>query len=124
MPRRHAIDKPGEERKGRSAKRQAPEGQPIFAEFDEEQREDGGWSQLPTLASDAYATGQSVYALRVALGMNVMNPAIEKGQRYLLQTQLDDGTWYVRRRAFPFQPTMKSGFPHGKDSWISAAASS
>ncbi|HEX5222973.1 MAG TPA: ankyrin repeat domain-containing protein [Verrucomicrobiae bacterium] len=89
-----------------------------------EQREDGGWSQLPTLASDAYATGQSVYALRVALGMNVMNPAIEKGQRYLLQTQLDDGTWYVRRRAFPFQPTMKSGFPHGKDSWISAAASS
>ena len=89
-----------------------------------EQREDGGWSQLPTLASDAYATGQSVYALRVALGMNVANPAVEKGQRYLLQTQLDDGTWYVRRRAFPFQPTMKSGFPHGKDSWISAAASS
>jgi len=58
------------------------------------------------------------------LGMTFTHPAIEKGQRYLLQTQLDDGTWYVRRRAFPFQPTMKSGFPHGKDSWISAAASS
>ena len=78
-----------------------------------EQREDGGWSQLPTLASDAYATGQTGYALRVALGMNVANPAIEKGQRYLLQTQLDDGTWYVRRRAFPFQPTMKSGWRGG-----------
>lgn len=89
-----------------------------------EQRADGGWAQLPTLASDAYATGQSVYALRIALGMKVTTPAIAKGQRYLLQTQLDDGTWYVRRRAFPFQPTMKSGFPHGKDSWISAAASS
>lgn len=89
-----------------------------------EQREDGGWAQLPTLNSDAYATGQSVYALRVAMGMVATSPAIEKGQRYLLQTQLDDGTWYVRRRAFPFQPTMKSGFPHGKDSWISATATS
>ncbi len=89
-----------------------------------EQRADGGWAQLPTLTSDAYATGQSVYALRLALGMTVTSPAIERGQRYLLQTQLDDGTWFVRRRAFPFQPTMKSGFPHGKDSWISAAATS
>jgi ankyrin repeat protein len=98
--------------------------EPLAKRLAAEQRPDGGWSQLPTLASDAYATGQSVYALRVALGMNVASPSIEKGQRYLLQTQLDDGTWYVRRRAFPFQPTMKSGFPHGKDSWISAAASS
>jgi hypothetical protein len=30
----------------------------------------------------------------------------------------------VARRAFPFQPTMKSGFPHHRDSWISAAATS
>jgi hypothetical protein len=30
----------------------------------------------------------------------------------------------VQRRAFPFQPTMDSGFPHGKDSWISAAGTS
>src|SRR5690606_9240031 len=29
-----------------------------------------------------------------------------------------------RRRAFPFQPTMDSGFPHGRDSWISAAGTS
>lgn len=28
------------------------------------------------------------------------------------------------RRAFPFQPTMRSGFPHGRDGWISAAGSS
>jgi hypothetical protein len=27
-------------------------------------------------------------------------------------------------RAFPFQPTMDCGFPHGRDSWISATATS
>ena len=30
----------------------------------------------------------------------------------------------MARRAFPFQPTMNSGFPHHRDSWISAAATS
>ena len=89
-----------------------------------EQRSDGGWAQLPGTQSDAYATGQAVYALRVGAAMANTDPAIERGQRFLLQTQLEDGTWYVRRRAFPFQPTMESGFPHGRDSWLSAAATS
>ena len=30
------------------------------------QRGDGGWAQLDTLGSDAYATGQAVYALHEA----------------------------------------------------------
>jgi len=89
-----------------------------------EQREDGGWSQLRGLKSDAYATGQALYALRVAAGSPLSHPAIQRAVRFLLDTQLEDGTWYVRHRAFPFQPTMDSGFPHGRDSWISAAASS
>jgi ankyrin repeat protein len=89
-----------------------------------EQHPDGGWSQLPGTASDAYATSQAIYALRVGTGLGRANPAIDRGLRFLLQTQLDDGTWHVRRRAFPFQPTMNSGFPHGRDSWISAAATS
>jgi hypothetical protein len=89
-----------------------------------EQRADGGWAQLPKLNSDAYATGQAVYALRVAAGLSNANPAVDRGRRYLLTTQLADGTWHVQRRVFPFQPTMDSGFPHGKDSWISAAGTS
>ena len=52
------------------------------------------------------------------------DPAWQRGLRFLLETQEDDGTWHVARRAFPFQPTMNSGFPHHRDSWISAAATS
>jgi ankyrin repeat protein len=89
-----------------------------------EQRADGGWGQLPGLPADAYATGQALYALRVAAGRDRADAAVDKGIRFLLETQLADGTWYVRRRAFPFQPTMNSGFPHGRDSWISAAGTS
>jgi hypothetical protein len=85
----------------------------------------GDWSQLPDRASDAYATGQAVYALRVGARLEKSHPAVERGLRYLLTTQLADGTWHVRRRAFPFQPTtIRSGFPHGRDPWISAAATS
>jgi mono/diheme cytochrome c family protein len=49
---------------------------------------------------------------------------VQNGLRFLLRTQLEDGTWFVRRRAFPFQPPMDSSFAHGADGWLSAAASS
>src|SRR5262249_61548174 len=48
----------------------------------------------------------------------------QSGLRFLLERQEDNGTWHGARRTFPFQPTMKSGFPHHRDSWISAAATS
>jgi hypothetical protein len=89
-----------------------------------QQNADGGWSQLATLQSDAYATGEALFALHVAGRIPIAHTAFERGRHFLLATQLQDGTWHVRRRAFPFQPTMKSGFPHGRDSWISAAATS
>ena len=98
--------------------------QPLAKRLLAQQREDGGWAQLPTLKSDAYATGQAIYALCVGGGFPVNDPAIERARKYLLATQLEDGTWYVHRRAFPFQPSMKSGFPHGRDAWISTAATS
>jgi ankyrin repeat protein len=88
------------------------------------QRRDGGWAQLPTLESDAYATGQVLYTLARAGKVPVTDPAWQRGLRFLLERQEDDGTWHVARRTFPFQPTMKSGFPHQRDSWLSAAATS
>ena len=90
----------------------------------QQQRKDGGWAQLPMLESDAYATGEVLYALAQAGKVPVTNPAWLRGLRFLLERQEEDGTWHVVRRAFPFQPTMDSGFPHHRDSWLSAAATS
>jgi hypothetical protein len=90
----------------------------------QQQRKDGGWAQLPMLESDAYATGEVLYTLAQATKVSVSDPAWQRGLRFLLERQEDDGTWHVVRRTFPFQPTMNSGFPHHRDSWLSAAATS
>jgi hypothetical protein len=87
-----------------------------------QQQSDGGWTQLPGLASDAYATGQVLVALRQAGGLPSTNPAFKRGVEFLLKTQLEDGSWYVKTRAIPLQPFFESGFPYGPDQWISAAA--
>src|SRR5215475_596482 len=90
----------------------------------QKQRKDGGWAQLPMLESDAYATGEALYTPAQTAKVPVADPAWQRGLRFLLERQEGDGTWHVARRAFPFQPTMDSGFPHHRDSWISAAATS
>ena len=88
-----------------------------------EQRPDGGWAQLPTLASDAYATGQTLVALKEAGVLKPSNPAYKRGARFLMSTQMEDGSWYVRSRTpIPFQPYFESGFPFGRDQFISVAA--
>ena len=87
-----------------------------------QQRSDGGWSQIPTLASDAYATGQALTALAASGAVKPGDPVYQRGVRFLLETQLEDGSWYVRSRAIPIQPDFDSEFPHGKDQFISAAA--
>jgi ankyrin repeat protein len=87
-----------------------------------EQRPDGGWAQTPTLASDAYATGQALSALQESGSLKPSDPVCERASQFLLKTQLADGSWYVRSRAIPLQPYFESDFPHGHDQWISAAA--
>ena len=41
------------------------------------QRADGGWSQLPKMAPDAYATGQALYALH-ASGLKPAKPGVQE----------------------------------------------
>ena len=86
------------------------------------QRPDGGWSQTDHLASDAYATGQSLFALAHAGEVDIKNPAFQKGVQYLLSTQRGDGSWYVRSRSPKFQPFFDGGFPYQHDQWISSMA--
>ena len=87
------------------------------------QQEGGGWRQLDSLEPDAYATGTALVALHQAGGMPTSDPAYQRGLAFLLKTQLEDGSWHVASRSKPFQAYYESGFPHGKDQFISCAAS-
>lgn len=86
-----------------------------------QQRQDGGWSQLPELPSDAYATGLALYALHVGGAVPTGDREYQRGLAYLIDTQQDDGSWHVVSRSMKFQPYFESGFPHGHDQWISSA---
>ena len=88
------------------------------------QNADGGWGQVEKAKSDAYATGQALVALHRSGQLAAGDAAFQRGIAFLLRTQCADGSWLVRSRAFPVQVYKDSGFPHGKDQWISAAGSS
>ncbi|MGO9255251.1 MAG: ankyrin repeat domain-containing protein [Bryobacteraceae bacterium] len=87
------------------------------------QHPDGGWSDLESMESSAYATGKSLFALQTA-GLPASDAAYQRAVKFLLNTQQEDGSWYVRTRAMAFQPYFDAGFPHGFDQWISAAGTS
>jgi ankyrin repeat protein len=91
------------------------------------QRSDGGWPQLPRYDSDAYSTGEALYALHEA-GVQASDPAWRKGLKFLVSTQSRDGTWRVRTRMIsPAEVSPEyftTGFPYAKDEFLSYAGSS
>ncbi len=87
------------------------------------QRADGGWSDIPSMSSTAFATGEALVALHEA-GLAVTDGAYQRGVKFLLSTQLDDGSWYIKSHSQAVQPYFDVGFPHGRDQWISAAGTS
>lgn len=84
-----------------------------------DQRPDGGWSQTSSLPSDAYATGQALYALHEAGQLPVGAAPYVKGVRFLLATQDDDGSWFVNKRAIPANNYFDAGFPYGESQYAS-----
>ncbi|MCA9128733.1 MAG: terpene cyclase/mutase family protein [Planctomycetales bacterium] len=87
----------------------------------QQQRSDGGWAQLASMESDAYATATVLYALHRS-GIPTGDDAWTRGLKYLLETQQQDGSWHVATRSKPFQKYFESGFPHGADQFISTSA--
>jgi squalene-hopene/tetraprenyl-beta-curcumene cyclase len=68
------------------------------------QNDDGGWPQTKDMASDAFATGQALYALADA-GRAANDAAVRRGQAFLARTQQPDGSWQMTSRPCP--PTNK-----------------
>jgi ankyrin repeat protein len=87
------------------------------------QHSDGGWSDIASMESSAYTTGLAMLALQSS-GLSVSDAAYRRGVQFLLNTQMEDGSWHVRSRAAGFQPYFDNGFPHGVDQWISSAGTS
>ncbi|MGE0610535.1 MAG: prenyltransferase/squalene oxidase repeat-containing protein [Pirellulales bacterium] len=84
-----------------------------------EQRQDGGWGQTADSTSDAYATGQALFALSEAGGVAADRPEWARGKEWLLSSQLPDGSWLVTTRSKAIQEYFESGFPHDESQFIS-----
>jgi hypothetical protein len=86
-----------------------------------QQNADGGWKQSGYLSSDAFATGEALWALKESGMLATTEAGYRRGVKFLLETQCEDGSWYIRSRAVKLQPYFQSGFPFDHDQWISAA---
>ncbi len=86
----------------------------------------GGWPEIPGYPPDAYSTGEALYALHES-GTPVTDPVWRMGSFFLTSTQAKDGTWRVHTRMIsPAQVSpqyFSTGFPYGKDEYLSYAGS-
>ncbi|HTI52269.1 MAG TPA: prenyltransferase/squalene oxidase repeat-containing protein [Planctomycetaceae bacterium] len=81
--------------------------QPRIDQLLKRQKSDGGWSQHPDLPSDAFATGQTMYALNVA-GVKNDREEIVRAVAFLVATQKDDGSWPMTSRNHPGVETTRN----------------
>lgn len=61
------------------------------------QRADGGFGQNPDLPSDAFATGQVLYAVGSA-GVRAPDERVARAREFLRRTQKDNGAWLMISR--------------------------
>jgi hypothetical protein len=74
------------------------------------QNTDGGWGQDKDLASDAYATGQALYALGLA-GVPGDRAEVRRGVSFLVASQKQDGSWPMTSRAQPGEKPFTNPVP-------------
>jgi len=87
------------------------------AELLSRQNADGGWSWWKdSKTSDAFATGQALYALGSA-GRDASDPAVKKAWQFLIQTQGKDGGWEVPQDAVNKRPRKLNVYPFWGTAW-------
>ena len=95
----------------------------LVRELKATQQSDGGWASGSGRPSEAYSTGEALWALHNAAGVPTSDPAWQRGIEYLLRTQAKDGSWHVTTRLHPPAPVsppyIESGHPYGHDQFIS-----
>ena len=76
----------------------------------EAQNADGGWGDVPTIPSGAYATGRALVALNHS-GMAVSDPVYQRGMQYLMNRQQPDGSWVNKNaRWMEGDPNLVTGY--------------
>ncbi|HMC09929.1 MAG TPA: prenyltransferase/squalene oxidase repeat-containing protein, partial [Pirellulaceae bacterium] len=91
----------------------AAEQEPLVKQILGWQNSDGGWAQNKELKSDAYATGQALYALMEA-GVPRTHPAIAKAHSFLVKSQDASGSWaMISRPGGPGGKSAKNQAPIG-----------
>lgn len=74
------------------------------------QNPDGGWRQTNDSTSDAYATGQALYALSFA-GVKSDRAQIQRAVSFLVANQRDDGSWPMTSRGHPGEKPFTNPVP-------------
>lgn len=92
--------------------------QKLSTQLQKQQKPNGGWSQTDKLKADPYATATVLYALAES-ECDPSEPVFQKGIDFLIDCQHKDGSWSVKSRSKPFQEYFETGYPHGKDQFIS-----
>ncbi len=67
----------------------------LLGQLRDQQQDDGGWGWIVGEESDALGTGMSLYAL-IKSGVDRGDPIIVDAQKFLLETQREDGSWAVK----------------------------
>lgn len=70
---------------------------PLEQKLAARQNADGGWGQTQGMKSDAFATGQALYALAEA-GRKPDDPALVRARAFLVKSQGADGSWEMASR--------------------------
>ena len=99
--------------------RPSTEWEPLVKKLRGAQNADGGWGQIKKAKSDAYATGQALYALAEA-GVKPGDEAVRRAQSFLAKTQREDGAWTMASRAILRSgklPTNLEPITHAGSAW-------